>query len=147
MTFHMQTAVRTERPGHPMPTPWQLRQRLMRFLTIVIVVVVILSLVIVWQYQNQKAAERIVGSWYCVGEEIKYTFESDGKFSAGNGQQILLTGTWKAGWQSNNLLLIYEFEGQEIREETSYALADANSQLIFKDIQTKSLVMNRLKDS
>lgn len=146
MSILTQTAVKPEKPGHPRPTTQQ-KNRLTAILTIVIVLVAAFAFAIVYTNQNKATAAELTGKWYCVEEDIQYTFTDDGTFSTSNGQQTLLSGTWKGGWLKNTLELKFESEGMQYVKKTNYIFSDDFNQVKLTDLNKTGLTMKRLKDS
>lgn len=146
MSMLIQTAAKPEKPGHPRPTSQQ-KNRLTAILTIVIVLVAAIAFAIVYTNQNKAIAAELTGKWYCVEEDIQYTFGADGTFSTSNGQQTLLSGTWNGGWLKNTLELKFESEGIKYDKKTNYIFSDDFNQVKLTDINENGLTMKRLKDS
>ena len=146
MSILISTASQPEKPGLPRPTSKQ-KHRLTAILTIVIVLVAAIAFMIVYTNQNKATAAEFAGKWYCVEEDIQYIFGADGTFSTSNGQQTLLSGTWKGGWLKNTLVLSFESEGKQYVKKTNYIFSDAFNQVKLTDINESGLTMKRLKDS
>lgn len=142
-----QTIARPEKPGHPHATPFEKKKRLTVLLIILLILAAIFAAFLIWQQVNRSNAAKIIGSWYCADEDIQYSFLEDGTFTATNGQTTLLDGTWKAGLFSRTLILDFDVEGEAHNLSTGYDLNEAADQLKLDDINSKSLTMNRLKDS
>ncbi|MEA4889396.1 MAG: hypothetical protein VB070_08025 [Clostridiaceae bacterium] len=118
-----------------------------RFIVIAGLILLIAAAVIfIWQLQNQATAQLVIGRWYCVDDGILYEFSDDGSFNAKIGQLSIWSGSWKAGWQKQTLIIDGTKDGSTVRMKTPYILSNENKEMQLTNFNEKILNMNRQKD-